>query len=86
MTFVAMHFDPPVKWMTDEQLLDLPMLDTFQTMRTGPFPKCFVDYSEASDMWWYGEKHSDSKITWYRVIVVRPHYDRPFDDSGEQDG
>lgn len=84
MTFVALHFNPPVKWMTEKELLDLPMPDSFMSIR-GPYPKRFVDFNEATDMWWYAEKHSDSKISWYRVIVVRKPNDRPFDDSGEQE-
>lgn len=82
MTFVAMHFNPPIKWMTEEQLLALPMADSFMSVR-GTYPKPFVDYNENTDMWWYGEKYSDSKITWYRVIMVRKSNDRPFDDSGK---
>lgn len=81
-----MHFNPPVKWMTEEELLALPMPDSFMSIR-GPYPKRFVDFNEETDMWWYGEKHSDSKINWYRVIVVvnrEYQHDRQTDDPGEQ--
>lgn len=87
MTFVAMGFNPPVKWMTEEEIYSYPMKDSFMSIR-GPYPKRFVDFNEETDMWWYGEKHSDSKINWYRVIVVvnrEYQHDRQTDDPGEQE-
>jgi hypothetical protein len=87
MTFVAMGFNPPVRWMTEEEIYSYPMKDSFMSIR-GPYPKRFVDFNEETDMWWYGEKHSDSKISWYRVIVVvnrEYQHDRQTDDPGEQE-
>ena len=86
MTFVAMHFDPPVKWMSEEELLALPLLGhTFMSIRGNPLKK-FVDYNEDMDMWWYGEQYRDSKIKWYRVIVTgRKSNDSSTDGDSEQD-
>lgn len=87
MTFVAMGFNPPVKWMTEEEIYAHPMTDSFMSVRR-PYPKRFVDFNEETDMWWYGEKHSDSKISWYRIIVVvkrEYQHERQTDDPGEQE-
>ena len=86
MTFVAMHFYPPVKWMSEEKLLALPLLGhTFMSIRGNPLKK-FVDYNEDTDMWWYGEQYRDSKIKWYRVIVTgRKSNDSSTDGDSEQD-
>lgn len=84
MTFVAMGFDPPVKWMTEKEILSYPMPDSFMSVR-GPYPKRFVDFNEETDMWWYGEQYRDSKIKWYRVIVTgRKSNDSSTDGDSEQ--
>ena len=70
--------------MTEAELLALPMADTFVSVR-GTSHKRFVDYTEATDMWWYGEKPRDSKIKWYRVIVIREPDDGQTTDSGKQE-
>ena len=86
MTFVAMGFDPPVKWMTEEEILTYPMSDSFMSVRGNPL-KRFVDYNEQTDMWWYGERYGDSAIKWYRIIVVvkESYHDRQTDDPGKQE-
>lgn len=67
MTFVAMQFDPPVKWMTEKDVLSLPMVGDFRSQQH----QVFVDYNEESDVWWHGETMNSGKIKWHRVILIR---------------